>query len=429
MNTISVTVALDPHRGDQRAAVGADDRQLGGAGRQRVDEGLPPVVRCVVVRHEPTRLPSPEPCVCVSDLVKRSPNPVTRISSKLPGWSPMRPLNSPARIRSSRGSPCLFTHRSTPAPSPCRSGERRSSTTSISPSRPAGGSAWSAQRSRQVHAAAACSPVSSAPTRAPCPRRHRMPWSATCPRSPSGGPAKRSRDFLGRRTGVDGASHELDAATIDLAAGAAGCRRSIRRSRSTAGSPSVPPTSTLAIGEVWAELGLDDRLLEQPMTTLSGGEAARASLASLLLARFDVFLLDEPTNDLDLDGLARLESWVTSLQAGLVVVSHDREFLRRAVTHVAEIDEFTPRADDVLRRMGRVPRRARAGRAARPRAVRGVRRQEVEPAEPGAARAGVGHAGTEPGQEGPVGEGQEHPRTSGSTRPSSSPARRRARRR
>jgi ATPase subunit of ABC transporter with duplicated ATPase domains len=56
-----------------------------------------------------------------------------------------------------------------------------------------------------------------------------------------------------------------------------------------------------------------------------------------------VFLLDEPTNDLDLDGLARLESWVGSLQAGAIVVSHDREFLRRVVTHVAEIDEFTHR--------------------------------------------------------------------------------------
>jgi ATPase subunit of ABC transporter with duplicated ATPase domains len=77
------------------------------------------------------------------------------------------------------------------------------------------------------------------------------------------------------------------------------------------------------------------------MSTLSGGEAARCSLASMLLSRFDVFLLDEPTNDLDLDGLARLEAWVGSLQAGVIVVSHDREFLRRMVTHVAEMDEFT----------------------------------------------------------------------------------------
>ncbi len=51
------------------------------------------------------------------------------------------------------------------------------------------------------------------------------------------------------------------------------------------------------------------------MTALSGGQAARAGLASLLLSRYDVFLLDEPTNDLDLDGLARLEDFVAGLRA------------------------------------------------------------------------------------------------------------------
>lgn len=74
------------------------------------------------------------------------------------------------------------------------------------------------------------------------------------------------------------------------------------------------------------------------MTTLSGGQAARASLASLLLSRYDVFLLDEPTNDLDLDGLRRLESFVGQLRAGTVLVSHDREFLTRTVTRVVELD-------------------------------------------------------------------------------------------
>ena len=98
------------------------------------------------------------------------------------------------------------------------------------------------------------------------------------------------------------------------------------------------------IGEVWAELGLDARLVGQTTASLSGGEAARAGLAALLLARFDVFLLDEPTNDLDLDGLARLERWVDEISAGVVLVSHDRRFLDHAVTHVVELDEFTHRA-------------------------------------------------------------------------------------
>ena len=74
------------------------------------------------------------------------------------------------------------------------------------------------------------------------------------------------------------------------------------------------------------------------MTSLSGGQAARAALAALLLSRFDVVLLDEPTNDLDLAGLERLESFVQGLRGGVVLVSHDREFLARCVTRVVELD-------------------------------------------------------------------------------------------
>jgi ATPase subunit of ABC transporter with duplicated ATPase domains len=74
------------------------------------------------------------------------------------------------------------------------------------------------------------------------------------------------------------------------------------------------------------------------MTALSGGQAARVGLAALVLSRFDVDLLDEPTNDLDLDGLARLEQFVRELRGGVVLVSHDREFLARTVTRVLELD-------------------------------------------------------------------------------------------
>ncbi|OIH93439.1 ABC-F family ATP-binding cassette domain-containing protein [Curtobacterium sp. MCBA15_001] len=77
---------------------------------------------------------------------------------------------------------------------------------------------------------------------------------------------------------------------------------------------------------------------ESLMTSLSGGQAARVGLAALLLSRFDIVLLDEPTNDLDLDGLARLETFVHGLRGGAVLVSHDREFLARSVTAVLELD-------------------------------------------------------------------------------------------
>jgi ATPase subunit of ABC transporter with duplicated ATPase domains len=95
-------------------------------------------------------------------------------------------------------------------------------------------------------------------------------------------------------------------------------------------------------GAVCAELGLPVAL-EQEMTTLSGGEAARAGLAAILLSRFDFLLLDEPTNDLDFDGLERLERFLARFDGGLAVVSHDRAFLDRTITRIAEIDPWTQR--------------------------------------------------------------------------------------
>ncbi len=86
-----------------------------------------------------------------------------------------------------------------------------------------------------------------------------------------------------------------------------------------------------------AELGLDIGP-EALMTGLSGGQTARVALAALLLSRFDIVLLDEPTNDLDLAGLARLEEFVKGLRGGVVLVSHDREFLARTITSVVELD-------------------------------------------------------------------------------------------
>ena len=108
-------------------------------------------------------------------------------------------------------------------------------------------------------------------------------------------------------------------------------------SRWTAGWPAARPTSTIASGPVLADLGLAVGA-GRPMASLSGGQAARVALAALLLSRFDVVLLDEPTNDLDLDGLERLEAFVRGLRGGVVLVSHDREFLARCVTRIVELD-------------------------------------------------------------------------------------------
>jgi ATPase subunit of ABC transporter with duplicated ATPase domains len=142
--------------------------------------------------------------------------------------------------------------------------------------------------------------------------------------------------FLARRTGVARAQRLMDEATqalVDAAPGADDAyAAALERWLGLGGADLEERTE-----EVTESLGLAVGP-DQPMTSLSGGQAARAGLASLLLSRYDVFLLDEPTNDLDLDGLERLERFVTGLRAGTVVVSHDREFLTRTVTKVLELD-------------------------------------------------------------------------------------------
>ena len=154
------------------------------------------------------------------------------------------------------------------------------------------------------------------------------------PQEPERLPTESVQAFLLRRTGVTAAQHALDAATDALTRGEdAGYDEALERWLSLGGADLEQRAE-----QVCADIGLSPGLLASEMTTLSGGQAARASLASILLSRYDVFLLDEPTNDLDFAGLERLERFVQELQSGLVLVSHDREFLSRTVTSVLDID-------------------------------------------------------------------------------------------
>ncbi len=148
------------------------------------------------------------------------------------------------------------------------------------------------------------------------------------------------RQAIARRTGVRAAAVEYDAATAAVAAGpeASADRYSIALDRWLALGGADLDTR---IGETWAELGLTDRLLEQSTATLSGGEAARVSLAAVLLSRHDVLLLDEPTNDLDFAALDRLEAFVLQRTGPLLLVSHDRAFLERTITGVVDLDEHS----------------------------------------------------------------------------------------
>jgi ATPase subunit of ABC transporter with duplicated ATPase domains len=156
------------------------------------------------------------------------------------------------------------------------------------------------------------------------------------PQEPDRRPGESVRAFLGRRTGVVAAQRELDAASLSLSDGARGADDryavALERWLNLGGADLDERAEQVAV-----DLGLAVDL-DHPMTALSGGQAARAGMASLLLSRYDIFLLDEPTNDLDLDGLRRLEEFVAGLRAGTVLVSHDREFLTRTVNRILELD-------------------------------------------------------------------------------------------
>ena len=90
--------------------------------------------------------------------------------------------------------------------------------------------------------------------------------------------------------------------------------------------------------EVLQGLGFDDERIDGDVGALSGGWKMRVAMARVLLGRPDVLLMDEPTNHLDIESIVWLESFLKSLPGALLMTSHDREFMNRIVTKIAEID-------------------------------------------------------------------------------------------
>ena len=142
--------------------------------------------------------------------------------------------------------------------------------------------------------------------------------------------------YARRRTGVAAADRGLESAADALA-------------RDEPGAGDRYATAL----EDWLALGaadLAERLPEvaarvgltvdpsRPLGSLSGGQAARASLVAVLLSRHDVLLLDEPTNDLDARGIEAMVDAVVSHRGPVLVASHDRGFLDRVATRVVELD-------------------------------------------------------------------------------------------
>ncbi len=166
----------------------------------------------------------------------------------------------------------------------------------------------------------------------------RVPATATVgwlPQEADGRPGETLGGYLARRTGVAAASAALDAATAALGADAPSIEaygEALDRFLALGGDD-----LDARAGVVLAQVGLPADRLDVEVGHLSGGQAARAALAAILLSRHDVLLLDEPTNDLDFAGLDLLEAFVASTPSAIVAVSHDRAFLDRTVHRILEV--------------------------------------------------------------------------------------------
>ena len=92
-------------------------------------------------------------------------------------------------------------------------------------------------------------------------------------------------------------------------------------------------------------LGLDDRVLSQTLSTLSGGQRRRVELARVLFSGADTLLLDEPTNHLDHDSIVWLRDWIKTFPGGVLVISHDVKLLGDTVNQVLYLDANRAQVD------------------------------------------------------------------------------------
>ena len=100
---------------------------------------------------------------------------------------------------------------------------------------------------------------------------------------------------------------------------------------------------TAAARTILAGLGFSQDDAERPVADFSGGWRNRIALARALMCPADLLLLDEPTNHLDIDSLIWLENWLRHVEATVIIISHDREFLDRAVTTIWSVEDDTIR--------------------------------------------------------------------------------------
>jgi len=157
----------------------------------------------------------------------------------------------------------------------------------------------------------------------------------------SGDPEQTARTRILDARGLGAIALELQAATAEMGdADPAIADRAMRRfSRLTdefearGGYAAEAVAATIA-----SNLALPDRILDQPLRTLSGGQRRRIELARILFSEADTMILDEPTNHLDADSVVWLREFLKGYQGGLIVISHDVELVGQTVNKVFYLD-------------------------------------------------------------------------------------------
>lgn len=155
-------------------------------------------------------------------------------------------------------------------------------------------------------------------------------------------PGETLLEYLARRSGIAEAEASLDAETERLSTDPSALNAysdALERFLALGGDDFAARAGTVA-----ASVGLAPGSLAEAVESMSGGQSARARLASVMLSRADVLLLDEPTNDLDFTGLSFLEATLAAFPGAVVMVSHDRAFLDAAATAIFDIDGHSHKA-------------------------------------------------------------------------------------
>ncbi len=131
-------------------------------------------------------------------------------------------------------------------------------------------------------------------------------------------------------------SAELEMASADPAVSDRGMRRYSAADNELHASGGYAAEAEAA--QIAQSLGIADRLMPQPLRTLSGGQRRRVELARILFSGAETLLLDEPTNHLDADSIVWLRDFLRSFRGGLVVISHDTALLDATVNRVLHLD-------------------------------------------------------------------------------------------